>query len=102
LGSPHFCHLALRGFLVAIVKCRDRVWMSFREGQIVHAEGYGTSTFKITHIFGRRKFATIEAFDVSKQKFTGQPIVNVPSNALNRFKAKGDRGYAVSSPGRRW
>jgi hypothetical protein len=64
--------------------------MSLREGQIVYAEGHGTATFKITRIFERGKFATIEAFDVSQQKFTGQPIVNVPSNALKPFKTKAD------------
>jgi hypothetical protein len=60
------------------------------EGQILYAEGHGIATFKITRIFERRKFATIEAFDVSRQKFTWQPIVNVPSNALNPFKTRAD------------
>jgi hypothetical protein len=68
--------------------------MSFREGNVVRAKGYGDTTFKITHIFQSGKFATIEAFSVSKQRFTGQTIVNVLTNTLIPFKEDASQAAA--------
>jgi hypothetical protein len=48
--------------------------MSLREGQIVHAEGYGTARFELTHVFGTRRFAAIEAFDIGRKH--AQPMVD--------------------------
>lgn len=58
----------------------------FKVGQIVSAEGHGTTVFKILELQDRGQFAVLQAFSVSHQKMLGKPLENVPTSTLIPFK----------------
>jgi hypothetical protein len=63
------------------------------KGQIVLAQGHGTTTFKITRLMENGQFATIQAFSVSKQILLGA-TVNVPTSMLIPFKEDANQAAA--------
>jgi hypothetical protein len=65
----------------------------FKKGQIVLAQGHGTTTFKILRLMENGQLATIQAFSVSKQILLGA-TVNVPTSMLIPFKEDANQAAA--------
>ncbi len=66
----------------------------FRVGDIVCAQGSGTTTFKITELMQKGQFATIQAFSISKQILLGQPTMNVTTTTLTPFEEDASQAAA--------
>jgi hypothetical protein len=66
----------------------------FKEDQIVFAEGHGGTTFKIIKLTQKGQFATIQAFNLSKQLLLGVPLVEVPTSILTRHKEDANQAAA--------
>ena len=64
-----------------------------KEGQIVTSQFQGTAAFKVLKLRENGQFATIQAFNVSKQITLG-PTVDVPTSTLSPFKEDASQAAA--------
>ena len=54
-------------------------------GQLVLAQGR-TRAFKVLAVSSDGQTASIQSFNISRQKFVGKPLIGIPSSALLPWK----------------
>jgi hypothetical protein len=62
-------------------------------GQLVLAQGR-TGAFKVLAVSSDGQTASIQSFNISRQKFVGKPLIGIPSSALLPWKEDASQAAA--------